>query len=148
MSSATSQLPGASWKVRIKFHPWANVTGRTHTIIIQYNARKHYADYVINLETNYINISVQIDLYMHQSASIYVFVCIYIYNICISRPILYILFYQWWFGVVWGSGIIRWTPGEKNTWTRRLTCDPSQVRTEKCNSFAIFWSTITAVYMR
>ena len=33
---------------------------------------------VINLETNYINISEQIDLYMHQNASIYVFVCIYI----------------------------------------------------------------------
>ena len=34
---------------------------------------------VINLETNYINISEQIDLYMHQNTSIYVlcmFVCV------------------------------------------------------------------------
>ena len=44
MSSATSQLRGASWKLRIKFYPWPNVPGRTHTIIIQYNARKRYAD--------------------------------------------------------------------------------------------------------
>ena len=44
---------------------------------------------VINLETNCINISEQIDLYMHQNASIYVFVCIYIQNICINIPILY-----------------------------------------------------------
>ena len=33
---------------------------------------------VINLETNYINVSEQIDLYMHQNASIYIF-CMYIH---------------------------------------------------------------------
>ena len=41
-----------------------------------------------------------------------IFVCICIYNICLNGPILYILFYQWWFGVVWGSvgwfGVIWW----------------------------------------
>ena len=35
MSTATSQMCGASWKPRVKLYPWANVTGRTHNIIKQ-----------------------------------------------------------------------------------------------------------------
>ena len=70
ISSATSQLRGASWKLRVKFYPWAN----TH---YYYTVQCQKTLCILSHKfRNYINICEQIDLYMHQNASIYVF-CMY-----------------------------------------------------------------------
>ena len=82
ISSETYQLRGARSKLKVKFYPWANVTGRSE----------------------------QIDLYMHPNASIYVF-CMYIHVQCMYKY-TYIMYFNFvngglawlgWFLVVWGG---------------------------------------------